>query len=652
MPGPSLDKIVLSVDSFRDWIDKTNDLVNLIKTQTLTASANGDITTGDATLLGKFTSTTLVANTQLRPKSIKTKTADRVVSTATLEVSSSNTNTANFSSPNAPFITFNDNTTNTWKLSLEISPEDSLVLSYDNTEKLKLNDEDGYISFDRGTFSSFVKAPSFRGALLGNAPSATNAVYTDDNQTISGLKTFANLIIAPVFIGDLNGNASQVLNGVYTVGNQTITDSKTFISPINMEPTAQATLPNHIVRSSRLISNGPGITGGGNLSVNRTLSLTGQMLSAHNLNTNGFLFRITDDTIANRTFEAGDGILVSNGNGVSGNPTFTPDIATRQEVGEKSSTVKLITPLRLYEGDSRYTAVKWANQATPISGTAHTWADLVYGRLQLVAVSSSGTTNRVMTSFDGIRWVARIPASDAKNWRGITYSPTLDLYVAVANGGTANQKVMTSPDGITWTLRTTPADNAWNSVTWGAGLLVAVSSTGTANRVMTSPDGITWTLRTSAADEDWQSVTFGGGLFVAVAASGTGNRVMTSPDGINWSIQTSAADLSWRSVTYGNGLFVAVANSGGTNRIMTSPDGITWTLRTAPNSNNWRCVTYGYNLFVAGALSGATNSVMTSLDGITWIAQTTPLNSLFNSIVPISTGFAGVGSNNTCFITE
>ena len=45
---------------------------------------------------------------------------------------------------------------------------------------------------------------------------------------------------------------------------------------------------------------------------------------------------------------------------------------------------------------------------------------------------------------------------------------------------------------------------------------------------MTSPDGITWTIRTSAADNEWLSVTYGNGLFVAVSWTGTGNRVMTS----------------------------------------------------------------------------------------------------------------------------
>ena len=86
---------------------------------------------------------------------------------------------------------------------------------------------------------------------------------------------------------------------------------------------------------------------------------------------------------------------------------------------------------------------------------------------------------------------------------------------------------------------------------------------------MTSPDGITWTSRTSAADNDWYGVTYGNGLFVAVSLSGTGNRVMTSPDGITWTSRTSAADNNWYCVAYGNNLFVAVSISGTGNRVMT-----------------------------------------------------------------------------------
>ena len=77
--------------------------------------------------------------------------------------------------------------------------------------------------------------------------------------------------------------------------------------------------------------------------------------------------------------------------------------------------------------------------------------------------------------------------------------------------------------------------------------------------VANASDGEIWTSRTSANDNSWWDVTYGNGLFVAVSTSGTGNRVMTSPDGITWTSRTSAADNSWFGVTYGNGLFVAVS---------------------------------------------------------------------------------------------
>jgi catechol 2,3-dioxygenase-like lactoylglutathione lyase family enzyme len=79
------------------------------------------------------------------------------------------------------------------------------------------------------------------------------------------------------------------------------------------------------------------------------------------------------------------------------------------------------------------------------------------------------------------------------------------LRVAVSTSGTGD-RVMTSPDGFTWTPRVSASDNDWRSVTYGNGLFVAVAQTGTGNRVMTSPDGITWTSRTSAADYNWLEV--------------------------------------------------------------------------------------------------------------------------------------------------
>ncbi|MCF8256017.1 MAG: T9SS type A sorting domain-containing protein [Flavobacteriales bacterium] len=241
----------------------------------------------------------------------------------------------------------------------------------------------------------------------------------------------------------------------------------------------------------------------------------------------------------------------------------------------------------------------------------------------------------------GVDWTVRSSAAD-NTWKSVTYGN--GLFVAVSSTGTGN-RVMTSPDGITWTSRTSAADNSWTGVAYGGGLFVAVSSTGTGNRVMTSPDGITWTSRASAANNSWNAVTYGNGLFVAVAGSGTGNRVMTSPDGITWTSQTSAGDNSWNAVTYGNGLFVAVHSNSSSTHVMTSPDGVTWTMRNTPNTI-FRSVTYGNGMFVAVA-SGTANRVITSPDGITWTSRTAAVLNSWMSVTYADGLFVAVSNSGT-----
>ncbi len=289
------------------------------------------------------------------------------------------------------------------------------------------------------------------------------------------------------------------------------------------------------------------------------------------------------------------------------------------------------------------------------SATNNNWTSVCYSfdKNLFVAVSNTGTGNRVMTSSDSITWTSRTSAAN-NDWTSICYSQELGLFVAVSNSGTGN-RVMTSSDSITWTSRTSAIDNNWTSVCWSAdlGLFVAVANSGTGNRIMTSSNGTNWELRTNPIDNNWTSICWSPDLeiFVAVASSGTGDRVMTSYDAITWTSRTSATDNNWTSICWSLelGLFVAVANTGTGDRVMTSPDGITWTSRTSATDNDWTSVCWApeINSFIAVATSGTEDRIMTSHNGITWTSRTSSVDNNWTSICWSSGYNMAVAVSNT-----
>lgn len=239
-------------------------------------------------------------------------------------------------------------------------------------------------------------------------------------------------------------------------------------------------------------------------------------------------------------------------------------------------------------------------------------------------------------SYDGINWTHLTPSG--WNCDRIAFGNGLFVgvgYASIGSPGVLTGFVFTSPDGLTWTSRTPAANNWWKDITYGNGLFVAVSDTGTGNRVMTSPDGINWTSRNSAMNANFTGVAYGNGVFVAVASGGViGGVVMTSPDGITWTQQNfnvgtltvhfangkfttggyystnginwTAANLNFNAlgITYGNGYYVGVVSSGA-NRIYYSTDAITWTATPSPSLNSYSYITFGENTFVAVADAGS-----------------------------------------------
>jgi len=257
------------------------------------------------------------------------------------------------------------------------------------------------------------------------------------------------------------------------------------------------------------------------------------------------------------------------------------------------------------------------------------WNAIAYGNGIFVAVASSGSGNRVMTSTDGINWTARTSAEN-NSWVSVCYGN--GLFVAVANAG--NNRVMTSTDGITWTARRSAtanlsqdkpstlssqfasdsgASNANNGLTGGnyqGGDKVAITNS-TASPFWYVDLGAVYSIgdieiwnRTDVAmdrlsdyyvyfyDNNFQNIqtishqtTYPNPMTVVNAGGASGRYIVIQLSGTNY-LQLAEVKVfeanSWANVCYGNGKYVAVSQTGVT-RVMYSTDGITWKSRPIYN---------------------------------------------------------------------
>lgn len=231
---------------------------------------------------------------------------------------------------------------------------------------------------------------------------------------------------------------------------------------------------------------------------------------------------------------------------------------------------------------------------------------VIYATGKFVAVGHYGGTASSATG-SVASWVSRTSYgwtvyNNAGAWDGSTF-------VVVGTGGS----VLTSPDGITWIARVSglPGTTVLRSVAYGQGLFVAGGDGGT---ILTSENGGTnWAAQSSGVITTLNGLAYVNNTFMAVGASGT---ILTSPDGTNWAAQTSFTANTLRGAAYGGGLYVTAGDSG---TVLTSPDGTNWVLQPLGNTRAINAITYATNAFVT---AGERNRVMSSADGTNWTLRT------------------------------
>jgi len=161
----------------------------------------------------------------------------------------------------------------------------------------------------------------------------------------------------------------------------------------------------HAVRADRTISTGNGIVGGGNLTADRTLALGGMARAVHDNATNGFFTRIASASVASRTMTGTNNqVNITNGDGVSGNPTFSlpQDISTTSSVQfnlvtlgtQASTTAHAVRADRTITFASSSQYILWSTTSQNLTAD-RTWT------IGIISASVNGTSNQITVTGNG-----------------------------------------------------------------------------------------------------------------------------------------------------------------------------------------------------------------------------------------------------------
>jgi hypothetical protein len=190
-------------NTFQVWLNKTNELVQLVNTAIVTASSNGDITTGNVVLNGAMTANTVIAHDILRVDTISPRVSSSILADAPFNISTPQVVLERLTSAQGPRVSFFDNTID-WQIGFESAINKNFVITTGTSTIFRVL-SNGNIEISGSLTASSINS---------NASTAT-ALATPRTITATGDISFAVSF-------DGSSNVSQTA----TISNNAVTNSK------------------------------------------------------------------------------------------------------------------------------------------------------------------------------------------------------------------------------------------------------------------------------------------------------------------------------------------------------------------------------------------------------------------------------------------
>lgn len=271
MSKPSIQNVT-ATQTFQNWLDKTNEMVDIFRDSAVTASVSGDTTTGDATLVGEFTANVVTATPQLHADIVAATTAGNTIEyeSPIRIVGASQALTATFEFGASGGRTRYTDGAGAWDIGYDNSTTNDFIMQYGSVKGFALSPS-GVLTVPSLNVQVDIQFPTdANGAVTGTLTSA-NATFTDTvTANIINATTINSNDIRGRFTGDVYHPAATGGNGAGKVlenGGPAANIPATFYGNVNG---TVSSLTNHTTNTlnegtdNRVGESSPGARDGGN----------------------------------------------------------------------------------------------------------------------------------------------------------------------------------------------------------------------------------------------------------------------------------------------------------------------------------------------------------------------------------------------------